>query len=534
MTPRHATMTRPSIHTNGASALLLLATALALLCGCGNPGDARNQELFRVTRGTLDITVLASGSVETAESTNILQKVGKPVKIITIVPEGTMVTEEDVAARKVLVQFDSKDLEDQLYERQTAFENAEASLVTAEETLAIQRSDNESAVQKAELDVLYARSDLRKLVGDTLADTFTEQEPPDINALLDDPALDGTAKLNLTTYLGDIELAQTKLNRSERTLEYTRKLYDRQFVSKNDLENDQLDVQSQTKSLEATRGKYEIFRRFDFEKDFQKAWATWQESRRSLERAQANAKIRLTTAESKLRTARQTLAQAAKRLEEAKQSLANCTIVATRPGMVVYPKLPRWDSSGPIQPGKEIRNEQEVFTLPDLSRMQVKITIPESQIDLLQLGQAASIALDAIPGKTFPGKVCNKGLLPSAEDEWLNPDLKVYNVKVAFEESGNQLRPGMTATVEVLVQRLEQVLFVPIQAVLTDADGRHRCLLASGEARAVALGQRNRSFVEILDGLREGDQVLMAPPQEAQDATGRTEGAGAPAEGAAP
>ncbi len=531
-------MTRPRKTPHDAAPALLLAatTLLCLLCGCGKAGDPQSQELFRVARGTLDITVLASGSVETAESTNILQKVGKSVKIVTIVPEGTIVTEEDVAAKKVLVQFDSKDLEDQLYERQTAFENAEASLVTAEETLAIQRSDNESSVQKAELEVLYAQSDLRKLVGDTLADTFTEHEPPDINALLDDPALDGTAKLNLTTYLGDIELAQTKLNRSERTLEYTQKLYDRQFVSKNDLENDQLDVQSQTKSLEATRGKYEIFRRFDFEKDFQKAWATWQESRRSLERAQANAKIRLTTAESKLRTARQTLAQATKRLEEAKQSLANCTIVATRPGMVVYPKLPRWDTSGPIQPGKEIRNEQEVFTLPDLSRMQVKVTIPESQIDLLALQQTASIALDAIPGKTFPGKVCHKGLLPSAEDEWLNPDLKVYNVKVAFDESGNQLRPGMTATVEILIQRLEQVLFVPIQAVLTDADGRHRCLLESGETRTVTLGQRNRSFVEVREGLREGDQVLMAPPQAAQDAAQQTAGdnADAAAEGAAP
>ncbi|MGN0867515.1 MAG: efflux RND transporter periplasmic adaptor subunit [Oligosphaeraceae bacterium] len=512
-------------------ARLPLAFALSLLlallgASCRRNGPGAGQELYSVTRGALDITVLASGSVETARSTNILQKVGKPAKIVTIVPEGTLVTEEDVAKGTVLVQFDAKDMEDQLYERQTAYENAEASAVTAEETLAIQISDNESNIRKAELEVLYAHSDLRKLVGDRLAATFSDQEPRDIPALLNHPDLDGTAKLNLTTYLSDIELAQTKLNRAEQTLEYTRKLYEKQFVSKNDFENDQLDVQSQTKSLEATRGKYEIFRRFDFEKDFQKAWATWQESRRSLERAQANAKIRLTTAESKLRTARQTLAQARKRLEEAQEALKNCTITATMTGMVVYPKLPRWDTSGPIQPGKEIRNEQVVFTLPDLSQMQVKVSIPEAQIDVLEVAQTARITLDALPGKTFSGKLSSKGILPSAEDEWLNPDTKVYTVKIDFDESGSHLRPGMTATVEILIRRLEDVLFVPIQAVQTDGEGRHRCILASGESRLVSLGERNRSFVEVRQGLEAGEQILMCPPEasgEREEAAGGEE-----------
>ena len=492
---------------------LVFALILLLGAGCRRNGPGAGQELYSVSRGALDITVLASGSVETARSTNILQKVGKPAKIVTIVPEGTLVTEEDVAQGTVLVQFDAKDMEDQLYERQTAYENAQASAVTAEETLAIQISDNESSIRQAELEVLYAHSDLRKLVGDALAATFTDQEPQDIPSLLNHPELDGTAKLNLTTYLSDIELAQTKLNRAEQTLEYTRKLYEKQFVSKNDFENDQLDVQSQSKSLEATRGKYEIFRRFDFEKDFQKAWATWQESRRSLERTQANAKIRLTTAESKLRTARQTLAQAKKRFEEAQEALQNCTIKATMTGMVVYPKLPRWDNSGPIQPGKEIRNEQVVFTLPDLSQMQVKVSIPEAQIDMLEVAQSARITLDAIPGKSFSGKLSSKGILPSAEDEWLNPDTKVYTVKIDFDESGSHLRPGMTATVEILIRRLEDVLFVPIQAVQTDGEGRHRCILANGESRLVSLGERNRSFVEVRQGLEAGEQILMCPPE---------------------
>ncbi|MBO7742271.1 MAG: hypothetical protein J6S21_06920, partial [Victivallales bacterium] len=161
---------------------LLCTALLGFTSGCGGESTSASVEFFTVQRGDLRINITASGSVETARSVNINQLIGRTAKIVTIVPEGTIITDEDVKNRKVLVQFDSKDLEDQLYERQTAYENASASAVTAEETLEIQRSDNESSIRKAELDVLYAESDLRKLVGEKLADSFHDKCPEDINA----------------------------------------------------------------------------------------------------------------------------------------------------------------------------------------------------------------------------------------------------------------------------------------------------------------------------------------------------------------
>lgn len=491
---------------------LFIISAL-FLAGCGREQSSTAQEIFVVQRGPLEITALTTGAVETAKPTNITQKIGRTAKIVSIVPEGTMITAEDIAARRVLLEFDRKETEDKLYERQTTFENAQASAVTAEENLQLQRSENKSNIRKAELEVIYAENDLKKLVGEALIASLHHQEPEDIGALLESPLLDGQALLDLTTYRSDIELAQTKLSRAEQTLEYTKKLYDLQFVSKNDYENDQLEVQSQKKSLQATQGKYDIYLKFEFVKTFQKTWATWQQAQDSLEQTITQAKIKLTGVESKNRTAKQQLAQAETRLREEQLALENCTIYATVPGMVVYEAPPRWDNSGPIQAGKEIRNQQTIFKIPDLASMQVRATINEAQIDLISEGQTAAVKIDALPGQTFEGKVVSKSILPNNEGSWLNPDLKVYDVNVSIEAAGMALRPGMTATVEIQVAHLTDVLYVPIQSVQTDAKGRHWCYLENGQKREVQLGRRSRTFTVVTAGLEPGDRVQMVPPE---------------------
>jgi HlyD family secretion protein len=492
----------------GAALMTLMATG----CSRNSAGHSAD-EYYTVRRGNLDITVLTSGSLETASPTNIVQKIGRSAKIINIVPEGTVITQADIDAGRILVEFDCKDCEDALYERQTTYDNAVSSAVNAEETLAIQISDNESTIRNAELEVIYAENDFKKLVGEKLAADCREKLPEDLPALLDDPRLEGSVLHDLTTYRSDIELAQTEVNRAEQTLEYTKKLYDLQFVSKQEYENDQLTVRQKQKSLQTTKGKYDLYIRFDFVKNVHKTWATWQEAKAALHRAEANAKIKLSTAETKLRSAKQALSQAEKRLKEAKESLENCTIRATVPGLVVYQAPRRWENTGPIQAGSEIRNQQTIIRLPNLDKMQVKTNIHEAQIDMLAEGMKAVITIDALPGQKFTGKIANKGLLPSAENEWLNPDLKVYDVRIGFDNCLDIMRPGMTASAEILVEQLKDVLYVPIQAVQTDMQGRHFCVMADGSSREVQLGKRSRSFVEVTSGLEENDQIFQTAPE---------------------
>jgi hypothetical protein len=103
--------------------------------------------------------------------------------------------------------------------------------------------------------------------------------------------------------------------------------------------------------------------------------------------------------------------------------------------------------------------------------------------------------------------------MPNSENRWLNPDLKAYDTKIAIADKDVGLRPGMTATVEILCETLDGVLYVPIQAVATDAKDNHYCYRRNGDRVPVTLGKRNRVFVTVAEGLKEGDVILMNPPE---------------------
>jgi len=77
------------------------------------------------------------------------------------------------------------------------------------------------------------------------------------------------------------------------------------------------------------------------------------------------------------------------------------------------------------------------------------------------------------------------------------------------------LKPGMTAKVEIFIEQLTNVVYVPIQSVILD-EGKYVCFLQRGggkpERREVAVGSFNEEFIEVQKGLAEGEKVLLRPP----------------------
>ncbi|MBN2450848.1 MAG: efflux RND transporter periplasmic adaptor subunit [Lentisphaeria bacterium] len=502
----------------GARTALCAAVVLpALLCACGPRVAEAPEETFQVKRGTLDVTVVASGSLEAADSIDINSEVDQNLKILEIVEEGTLITPEDVEKGRILVKLDSTNLEEQLYQRESELESARASLTEASEGLAIQKSENESSIRAAELNVTYARNDLRKLVGDTLAGEVIDHSPENIGQLLDHADLGGQSRQDLRNYGNEIEIARIKVNRAREKVDYTRKLYERQFVSKNELETDELDLRTQENGLQSAEAKLEIFRRYDFVKDFQKTWATLLEAQEKLAREQAVARSRLAQAEAKLRSRESEFDRSKQRLSQLKDNIGKCTIQARQPGLVVYPASPPWQNTGPLREGSEIRPRQTIFKLPDLSHMMVVVKIHEAQIDAVSVGQKATVSVEALPGRAFTGEVTKKAVMPSGQSRWLNPELKEFEVNIRIAEEDTALRPGITATVEILAERLENVLHVPIQSVATDEKGRHTVYRNDGTAVPVTVGKRNQVFVAVAEGLSEGEAIRLTPPSRAAE-----------------
>src|SRR5690606_510199 len=105
--------------------------------------------------------------------------------------------------------------------------------------------------------------------------------------------------------------------------------------------------------------------------------------------------------------------------------------------------------------------------------------VHESQIKKIKVGQKARIRIVGATDETLTGTVSKVSILPDQQNRWMNPDVKVYAVKVSIDGVHPWLKPGGSAEVEILVAELHDVLYVPIQAV-SDSMGERVCYVESG------------------------------------------------------
>src|SRR6202020_487976 len=110
-----------------------------------------------------------------------------------------------------------------------------------------------------------------------------------------------------------------------------------------------------------------------------------------------------------------------------------------------------------------VRERQKIFSLPDITRMQVNTKVHESQVDKLANARnmKAKIRVDAFAAEMLDGTVTDVAPLPDSTN-FFSSDIKVYTTKVKIDQPLPGLKPGMTAQVEILVDRKTDVLTVPV------------------------------------------------------------------------
>jgi len=159
-----------------------------------------------------------------------------------------------------------------------------------------------------------------------------------------------------------------------------------------------------------------------------------------------------------------------------------------------------------------------LFTMVDVDRLYVRATIDEFDARQIRLGQEVRVRLEALPGRTLRGRLYKISPAVSGERQ----EARTFSIRVALEEGKEFVKPGMSADVEVIVATRSNALFVPTQAIL-EREGRKRVyVVVEGRARAtnVKLGESNWSSTEILEGLGEGDRIIVNP-----DTPGLSDGA---------
>jgi HlyD family secretion protein len=257
---------------------------------------------------------------------------------------------------------------------------------------------------------------------------------------------------------------------------------------------------------------------YDFPKEVEKLLSGVVQARDKLERTIAQGKSEEAKDQAELASKREQERLQKTRLAAYEAQLERTVIRATKPGLVVYSTSGSnrgWSNDSPIQQGTRVRENQALLTIPDADSLGAVVNIHESSIEKVEKGQRVSVVVDAIPDLALHGVVEKKARLPNASDRWMNPDLKVYATQIRLDGSHPTLQPGMSVRVEIEVATVPNVLVVPLQAVAGRA-GAPTVWVVEGEnvaERRVVLGASNDTFVEVKEGVREGDRVLLSPPR---------------------
>ena len=451
---------------------------------------------------------------------------------------GTNITDEDVANGRVIVELDSSELRNKLNRQEISVSDAAAALAQSKGALDIQLNQNASDVRKADLDVRFARLDLDKYLGASVAEKVVSSKGadgrrvlPDVKALAEDAALEGEALQQTRKLKSEIDLADEEVSRARDKLAGTERLLAKGFVSQDELVADRLALKRQDVALDQAKTALALFAAYEFPKqverlasDLLEAEETRLRVTKQAESAESQARADLKGKEEKLRLENDQFALL-------QRQAAACTIRAKNAGLVVYASSLEnndYRDGQPIQAGTAVREREAIISIPDPKRMGVKVNVHESALDKVKLGQAVFVVVDAFADRPLVGRIDKLSTLPNASNRWQNPDLKVYTTDIVLDDAPAVLRPGMSAKVEILVQDIESTLSVPVQAI-GYAGGKPAVWRRTGGdfiATPVQLGLSSDRFAQVLDGLAEGDVVLLSPPKDAKRAEGSPRGGG--------
>ena len=334
---------------------------------------------------------------------------------------------------------------------------------------------------------------------------------------------DGEAKQQLRNLLDELQVSQEEYFLAQDRIEGQRRLEARGFITPTELEAEELNLSKARNRQAQKETALSLYIQYTFPKDAEQKLSEYENAIMSYQRQlkeniaeQAQEEARFSSAERKFNLERVKLADINEQLEFA-------TIRAELPGMVVYGAADQnqmryrgSSSQEAIQEGATVRERQAILTIPDMREMAVKTNIHESAVQRVAVGQAVRVGIDAFPDEELTGVVTKVAVVADSANSFMNPDLKVYPTTIKIEGTHDWLRPGMSAEVEILVAKLEDVIYVPVQAVTYWDDQRVVYVdnFGNPERREVEVGTFSDSFIEITAGLRAGDEVLLLPPQQ--------------------
>jgi HlyD family secretion protein len=438
------------------------------------------------------ISIPSRGELHAAHQIEIRNQLEDGATITEIVPEGKTVREGDL-----LIKLADDKIIDRIKGAQDTFKTTESALVAAQQAVEIQKSAMASELDKAELEIELSR--LAKLAWSE-GELLTTRQNNDINI--------ETAQINLERLLGRFEDAK--------------KLLDKGFISKDEYEIDRISLIQAEAAIKQAKLAKEIYEAYQIKQDRARFESAVEQNTSEHLRVKQRNEASLVGLNAAVKSADFKHEIAEERLADLERQLEACTVLAPNDGLVVYASSLEnsggWRGRGdepPPQIGSDLRPNELVMILPDTGQMVAHMKVGEALSGRIKKGQLALVFSDSMPEHPIKGAVDRVSVLAESGG-WRDPNRREYTVIVMLDaDESLGLKPSMRCRGEIILGDVEDALSVPIQAVFREGQIAFVYVPKDGgfAPSPVSIGRSSEMEVEILDGLTEGDTVLLRRPK---------------------
>jgi multidrug efflux pump subunit AcrA (membrane-fusion protein) len=388
------------------------------LISCG-PGSEKIVQLFQVTRGEFNISVVESGEIQAVNSISISSPMLSwrygGLKITELIEDGTDISEGDT-----VIVFDPSEVQKGIIDANSELEIAKAELNKL-------KAEQESELQGLEADLKIAQI--------------------------------------------DYEISQIQLGKAS-------------FESEIEKKKIQFALEQSKINLDKAKAEIENYKRIHRE-------------------AQHQSKLKIKQLEDNL--------------SQAKETLEKLTVVSKSSGVAILGK--NWSTGNKFQVGDTPWSGMSMIDLPDLRQLKAETEINEVDISKIKKGLEVEIKLDAFSDTVYAGKVVEIAALAKFKDEEEESKVKVFPVTVLIDGTSKTMMPGMTVSCTIIVDKIENVLFIPLEAVIKEEQTNYVFKKSGGgfSKDEITVGLANNDYIIIEDGLEEGDQIALSNPYEEEE-----------------
>lgn len=200
--------------------------------------------------------------------------------------------------------------------------------------------------------------------------------------------------------------------------------------------------------------------------------------------------------------------------QRATRALSSMTLKAPASGTISL--IPVWHDGNiaPFKPGDRAWSGAPIAELPDAKSLRISARVDETERGRLSLAQPATVQLDAIADRQFTGKIERIGTIATSDFSAGWPFPQNFDLEIALDQKDPRLKPGMTAQITVMLDRVQNAITIPAQTSFLKS-GQTVVYVWSGskfQERVIQIERKSRDRILVANGLRAGDLVALKDP----------------------